>query len=131
MLAARRAGSRPGSVGVRVVSLLALTLLAGCASRPEIPLGAAISSAAVPVAIRTLLASKPIGSVVLRGTLVEKCPVSGCWFRLKDDTGVVKVDLKSAGVTSTDIPVGTRLSVAGTRQVEGGETSLCATGLRY
>ena len=105
-------------------------LLAGCAPRPETLLGS-LSSSAAPVAIRELLSSKPTGSVVLRGTLVEKCPVSGCWFRLKDDTGVVKVDLKSAGVTSTDIPVGARLSVAGTRQVEGGETSLCAIGLRY
>ena len=90
-----------------------------------------MASAAALLAVRTLLTTKPPGVVALSGTLVEKCPTAGCWFYLKDNTGTVKVDLASAGFSIADLPLGTQVMATGTKQVEGSETSLCATGLRY
>ncbi len=69
--------------------------------------------------------------VALCGEMVEKCPVAGCWFRLRDRTGTVKVDTKSAGFVVVEIPVGAKLTVAGRVATEGNETIIEATGLRY
>lgn len=66
--------------------------------------------------------------------MIEKCPAAGCWFKLRDATGIVRVDTKNAGFVVTDVPVGTTLTVAGTPQVpaaKGTEPTLAATGLRY
>jgi uncharacterized protein YdeI (BOF family) len=63
--------------------------------------------------------------------MTEKCPSAACWFRLKDDTGSVKVDLKSAGFTVSDVAVGTTVTVAGTLQRTADGGVLDATGLRY
>lgn len=70
-------------------------------------------------------------TVTIEGTLVEKCPVAGCWFRIRDDTGVIKVDTKMAGFVVTEIPLQTRLTVGGKVALEGVEIVLQATGLRY
>lgn len=35
-------------------------------------------------------------TVTLKGTVVIECP-TGCWFNLKDDTGVIYVDLNPSG----------------------------------
>ena len=63
--------------------------------------------------------------------MVEKCPVSGCWLRLKDTSGIVKVDLRAMGFSAAEIPVGTTLTIIGTKEAAGGETSIIASGLRY
>jgi len=70
-------------------------------------------------------------TVTLRGTLVEKCPVAGCWFRIQDDSGIIKVDTKAAGFVVTDVPLQTMVRVGGKIATEGTETVLEATGLRY
>ncbi len=83
---------------------------------------------------RTVLAAQAgdtPGAVTLRGKLTEKCPVAGCWFRLEDDTGAIKVDTKSAGFVVTEIPLKTTVTVSGKLSLEGDETILQATGLRY
>lgn len=67
----------------------------------------------------------------LEGTIVEKCPQAGCWFRLEDGTGVIKVDTKVAGFVVTEIPLNTKVKVAGKVQVVGEEAQLQATGLSY
>lgn len=69
--------------------------------------------------------------VTVRGKMIEKCPTAGCWFRIHDDTGVVKVDTKSAGFVVTELPLGTELTVAGKIGHDGDETIIEATGLRY
>jgi len=69
--------------------------------------------------------------VLLTGTMVEKCPVAGCWFRLKDETGSIKVDTKSAGFVVVDVPLETKLTVSGKIVAEGDDISIEATGLRY
>ncbi len=69
--------------------------------------------------------------LTVRGRMIEKCPVAGCWFRLDDETGIIKVDTKSAGFVVTDIPLNTLLTVGGKIGHEGQETIIEATGLRY
>jgi len=70
-------------------------------------------------------------TVTLQGTLIEKCPVAGCWFRLQDETGVIKVDTKTAGFVVSEIPLQRTLTVRGKLAQDGDETILEATGIRY
>src|SRR5688500_747877 len=67
----------------------------------------------------------------LEGAMIEKCPQAGCWFRIEDGTGVIKVDTKAAGFVVTDIPLNTRVKVAGKVQQVGPQAELQATGLSY
>jgi uncharacterized protein YdeI (BOF family) len=82
----------------------------------------------VPVtAVRDL---KPTLPVAVQGVMVEKCPVAGCWFMLRDKSGVIKVDTKAAGFVVTNVPLGTSVTVAGVLASKG-ERRVAATGLRY
>jgi uncharacterized protein YdeI (BOF family) len=69
--------------------------------------------------------------VTVSGVMIEKCPVAGCWFRVSDATGTIKVDTKSAGFVVVDVPLQSRLTVAGKVVAEGSDVLLEATGLRY
>jgi uncharacterized protein YdeI (BOF family) len=70
-------------------------------------------------------------NVTLTGTIVEKCPVAGCWFKLKDRTGIIKVDTKAAGFVVVKVPLETQVTIAGKVLHESDETVVEATGLRY
>jgi len=70
--------------------------------------------------------------VTIQGVMIEKCPVAGCWFYLRDNTGVIKVDTKSAGFVVLDVPLQSRLTVTGRKSVDNGsEVTVAATGVRY
>ncbi len=69
--------------------------------------------------------------VTLTGSMVEKCPVAGCWFRLSDGTGTIRVDTKSAGFVVVDVPLESKMVVAGKIVESGDEVLIEATGLRY
>ncbi len=69
--------------------------------------------------------------VTLSGSMVEKCPVAGCWFRLRDNTGMIKVDTKTAGFVVAAVPLETKMTVSGKITEAGGEVILEATGVRY
>jgi uncharacterized protein YdeI (BOF family) len=69
--------------------------------------------------------------VTLSGVMFEKCPTAGCWFRLRDETGTIKVDTKSAGFVVVNVPVDSRVTVAGKIVSEGNDLTLEATGLRF
>lgn len=109
-----------------MIPLICLPLL-GCAGRPSVVLGA--SPAAGPVvAVRDL---KPSATpVTVQGRIIEKCPVAGCWFMLRDKTGMIKVDTKEAGFVVTDVPLNTMATVTGTFK-EVGERRIAAAGMRY
>lgn len=62
--------------------------------------------------------------------MTEKCPVAGCWFMLRDKTGIVRVDTKNAGFVVTEVPVHTQMTVTGT-VASGTPPGLNATGIRY
>lgn len=69
--------------------------------------------------------------VTLSGSLIEKCTTAGCWFRLHDDTGTIKVDTKAAGFVVSAVPLETKMTVAGKITDTGDEVMIEATGLRY
>jgi uncharacterized protein YdeI (BOF family) len=70
-------------------------------------------------------------TVTLKGLIVEKCPVAGCWFYLQDKTGTIKVDTKAAGFVVVDVPLHTCVTVRGRVLNQGDDISLEAAGLRY
>ena len=70
------------------------------------------------------------GTVKLSGVMIDKCPVSGCWFHLKDKTGIIKVDLKATNFTSTPIPVNSKVNVYG-KYASGDDSRLVAVGIEY
>jgi uncharacterized protein YdeI (BOF family) len=135
MLRRYSAAGRPPSP-LLVLCLGALLVISGCGNRPQTTLGEPISDdAAQVVAVGSLQIredSDAAARVTLAGEMVEKCPVAGCWFRLRDKSGIIKVDTKEAGFVVTDVPVHATVTVSGVaRREEGGEPYLAATGLRY
>jgi uncharacterized protein YdeI (BOF family) len=70
-------------------------------------------------------------NITLKGRLVEKCPVAGCWFYLQDNTGMIKIDTKAAGFVVVDVPLQTMVTVSGKVLNESEGISIQATGLRY
>lgn len=111
------------------LTLLPITLLAfaGCAPQSARLLGHA-SDFGPPTAIRDLRPSPKF--VTIEGTMVEKCPISGCWFKVQDRSGILKVDTNAAGFVVADVPTGSRVTVSGTFQTEP-EREISAQGVRY
>ncbi len=90
----------------------------------------------VPTAVTQTVSQLRQASVLptectVAGEMIEKCPVAGCWFVLRDATGTIKVDTKSAGFVVLDVPLHARVRVAGRLVAEGSERVVEATGLRY
>jgi uncharacterized protein YdeI (BOF family) len=104
-------------------------LTSGCGGRQETVRGAALPTVDVSSVsqLKTAVGAKP---VLLRGEMIEKCPVAGCWFMLRDKTGVVRVDTKAAGFVVSDVPLHTVMTVAG-RVTPGAQPGVAATGIRF
>lgn len=88
------------------------------------PQGQATSTAAARSAA-------PGDVVTVKGEMVEKCPVAGCWFDVRDSSGVLRVDTKAAGFVVLDVPLHTQVVVSGRVAKQGTERVVDATGLRY
>jgi len=82
------------------------------------------------VAVKELNSAPKSQKVTVQGAMIEKCPVAGCWFVLRDKTGTVRVDTKAAGFVVTEIPLNTSLTVSGT-VTKGAQPGLAASGLSY
>ncbi len=114
-------------------SLLALCLIvamlnAGCHKSEVKTMGAPLAS--VPLLnVKEIKASKG-KTVLVKGTMIEKCPVAGCWFKLQDKSGIVKIDAKAAGFVVTEIPLNTEITASG-KVVDGENPTVLATGIRY
>ncbi len=122
--------SSRSAAGRNTVGMLLIALsLVGCGKNQESVRGVA-PGAEANTTVAQLAHAKAASAVVLTGEMTEKCPIAGCWFMLRDKTGVVRVDTKSAGFVVSDVPVHTHLTVAG-KVLAGSEPSLSATGLRY
>ena len=108
--------------------MLALTLaaVAGCARAGGTVLGADPGTAA-ETRVKDL---RPASEATVAGVMYEKCPAAGCWFMLRDKSGVIRVDTKAAGFTVTDVPVNSEVTVRGKVKASG-ERLLAATGIRY
>ena len=112
-----------------LICLVLAVVTVGCHKPQGKVLGKA--PAAEPRTILAVRAGDTPSQVTLSGVMIEKCPTAGCWFKLRDHTGIIKVDTKSAGFVVVNVPLETKLTVAGKIVTEGNETSLEATGLRY
>jgi uncharacterized protein YdeI (BOF family) len=123
---------RQGISAAAICAVVGLGAL-GCGARGgAATLGVAPAPAATVTPVRQLSRSADAAApVTLRGTMVEKCAVAACWFRLRDRTGEVKVDVKDAGFTVTDVPLNAEVTVTGNPLKQGDVVSLAATGLRY
>jgi uncharacterized protein YdeI (BOF family) len=107
-----------------------LFLIAGCGKAPETTLGVR-SAAASTMTVKELANAPKAQKVTLHGEMIEKCPVAGCWFRLRDRTGVIKVDTKPAGFVVVNVPLESTVTVAGKVVTAGDEVVIEATGIRY
>ncbi len=100
--------------------------LCGCSSHKQVVLG--IMPAAATIV--TVSGAKPGAPITVKGNMVEKCPVAGCWFMLRDKSGVIRVDTKNAGFVVLDVPLNTTVKVTGTLK-SSGERLIAATGMSY
>ena len=66
-------------------------------------------------------------TVKIEGTISEECP-TGCWFNLKDDSGMIYVELSAKGIA---IPqkVGSKVIVQGKVKVDGRDTRIIGEGV--
>lgn len=110
-----------------LVSITALALV-GCGSKAKVLGKTPKEKLSTVLAIN---AGDAPQNLSLEGAIIEKCPQAGCWFRLDDGTGVIKVDTKAAGFVVTEIPLNTKVKVAGKISRQGDETQVAATGLSY
>lgn len=130
-----RPGPPPHARMPRAIVLLLLGLLGvgpvgtGC-GRPK----GRVLGKAPQGPVRTILAVQAGDTplhVTIQGRLVEKCPTAGCWFRLADETSVMKVDTKAAGFVVTELPLETPVTVSGKVIWQGEQATIEASGLRY
>jgi uncharacterized protein YdeI (BOF family) len=68
--------------------------------------------------------------VTLRGEMTQKCPTSGCWFYMKDDTGDMRVDTAPSGFTISEIPLGKTITVYGKVVMTEGGSEMVALGVK-
>ncbi|MEO8428868.1 MAG: hypothetical protein ABI651_17365 [Verrucomicrobiota bacterium] len=110
-------------------SLFLVAFLTGCGDQHPIILGKPPEGS--PRSIANSKATDSSGTVTVRGVMVEKCPVAGCWFILRDQTGRIKVDTKGAGFVVLDVALRTTVTVTGKIAANGAEKIIEASGLRY
>ncbi len=112
----------------RMLPILLCPALTGCGGGTPTTLGASPAGVIVPVS--ATVQARAAQTITLRGEMIERCPVAGCWFKLRDKSGVVHVDTKAAGFVVTDVPLHTQMTVQGTT-IPGAGAQITATGLRY
>ncbi|HEV2472802.1 MAG TPA: hypothetical protein VGS41_09070, partial [Chthonomonadales bacterium] len=88
------------------------------------------NASAVSQPVSALKTRRSGGAVLVSGEMIEKCPIAGCWFMLKDHTGVLRVDTKAAGFVVADLPLHTEITACGA-MAGSGEPELHATGIRF
>src|SRR5678816_3825951 len=102
--ARHRASSVKLRMRLTVWHLVGLVFLIGCGQPKGNIKGAPPKGE--PHSVLSVQAGDTPPTVTIQGTLIEKCPVAGCWFRLQDTTGIIKVDTKLAGFVVVDVPLG-------------------------
>lgn len=129
------------ALGVALLSA-AVFCLAGCNRGAD--QGAGGSSAAapsslgepvkgdVPTGCAGCLTEEKLGqTVAVEGEVVQQCPASGCWFRLKDDAGEAFVDLAPAKLRIQENRVGQHAKVTGRVVKQGGQFRLEAQHVEF
>lgn len=114
---------------MKTIPALLLLLMMGCNKASVTTLGVQPASMTT-LSVKELAKTPKAQKVTLHGEMIEKCPVAGCWFILRDKTGTVRVDTKAAGFVVSTVPLHTSVTVSGT-VTPGTQPSLAATGLSY
>ena len=129
MFSTRCARNRSCSVRKFVNFAGIILLLVGCTERKPTTLGSPIEPTALPISAVTQ--SNATGRVVVSGTMIEKCPVAGCWFVIRDRTGTMRVDTKNGGFVVVDVPLKSTVVVSGRVATNGSDRFIEATSVRY
>ena len=114
---------------IAVAALLCSLTVTGCHKPQGTVLGRPPKGE--PLTVLSVKAGTTPPEVTVSGVMIEKCPVAGCWFRLRDNTGVIKVDTKPAGFVVVNVPMESRVTVAGKVVADGDDVMIEATGVRY
>jgi len=109
------------------IAALPILVATGCSHKQPVGLGPKAAQAS-PIAINQISAKAQ--NVTIAGTMIDKCPVAGCWFHVKDATGVIKVDTKNAGFVVTDVPIGSHVVVSG-KPLKGESGTISALRMTY
>lgn len=66
-------------------------------------------------------------TVTIQGKIIRECP-TGCWFEVKENSGIIYVDINPSGFA---IPqkVGDKVIVEGKVQLRGNQPTLAGTGV--
>jgi uncharacterized protein YdeI (BOF family) len=112
-----------------IVAPVFALLITGCGDREPRVLGTAPSEAVSPISAAR--SARSGASLVVAGEMVEKCPVAGCWFDVRDGSGTIRVDTKNAGFVVLDVPLHGRVTVAGRVKTGGAEPQIDASGVSY
>lgn len=81
----------------------------------------------VPLACSQCLTDEKVGEIVtIEGQILQQCPASGCWFRMKDAGGEVFVDLAPAKLSLTEKREGQLAKVTGRIAKQGAQFRLQA-----
>lgn len=123
-------------VGIILVALLAVAAYGIFGIRANVTvLGEAIPDEAEIITVKQSLELAEKGGnpeVVVKGKIVEKCPTSGCWFYVSDDTGRVRVDTQFSGFTVADHKIGSKVIVYGRAvKPQNGEAEMTALGAKF
>ena len=110
-------------------SLALVFLFSGCGTSDEDAYGQEISdrTATKVEAILTEPENYEGKTVTVKGKIINECP-SGCWFEVKENSGIIYVDLNPSGFA---IPqkVGNKVIVEGKVQLRGSQPMLAGTGV--
>ena len=104
-------------------------VLSGCSSSGKSVRGVPPTDA--PIALAAAKEAHAGAPVTIHGKMIEKCPVAGCWFIVKDKSGTMRVDTKAAGWVVLDVPLNTDVTVSGKMAAGTSDPTLDASGLRY
>ncbi|MBX9625539.1 MAG: hypothetical protein K2X82_17160 [Gemmataceae bacterium] len=70
-------------------------------------------------------------TVTIEGEVIQQCPASGCWFRIKDASGEAFIDLAPAKLTAQGERVGQHAKVTGTLVKKGGQVRIEAQHVEF
>jgi len=112
-----------------LLTLAALAAVQGCHKQHGTVLGKAPKGD--PSTILAVRAGDTPPMVTIKGVMVEKCPVAGCWLKVQDQTGTIMVDTKASGFVVVNVPLESKVTVMGKIVSEGDNVFLEAAGLRF
>lgn len=86
----------------------------------------------VPIVCAACVKEDKLGeTVAIEGEIIQQCPASGCWFRMKDDAGEVFVDLAPAKLHLSENREGQHAKVTGRVAKRGAQFRLEAQYVEF